>query len=422
MDFNGALDAIERVDGGGVDLGGVEPASPDFPLDEYRRRWARVAALMAREGLDVLVLTQEEPIRYLSGYSSAIWATGQWFPGVLVVTPDPRDAVLVHSAFDTGCARGTAWVGELDGYLDAAEVGPKVVGHLRRVAGAAPRVGMEVHEASALALPWGVAQEIVAAAGPDLGDAGAIVGAVRMLKSEREIDRMRSLVAATVAGYRAGLGAARAGMTEKELIAIIASEMLAKGATAGTRPVFLNCVSGPERYPLVDATASDKPLRDGDLVFVDGGGGADGYMSDLIRIIAVGEISADHERYARAAEGATGAMVDAVAPGISVSELYEVGLAHFREAGVEAGAGGLFGHGIGTQLWERPLIKPHDDPAEDVTLRAGMTICVEPILAPQNADGTLAGILVFEEQVAVTADGCEVLSAGLPRTLARAPA
>jgi membrane associated rhomboid family serine protease len=49
-----------------------------------------------------------------------------------------------------------------------------------------------------------------------------------------------------------------------------------------------------------------------------------------------------------------------------------------------------------------------------------VTICVEPILAPQNADRTPAAIPVFEEQVAISADGCEVLSAGPPRTPAHA--
>lgn len=422
MDFNAALDAIEHVDGDGIDLGEVEPAYPDFPLDDYRRRWARVATLMERAGLDVLVLTQEESIRYLSGYTSLIWATGQWLPGVLLVPLDPRSAVLVHSVFDAGCARGTAWIGELDGYADALELAPKVTAHLRRIAGERGRVGMEVHANAAVALPWPVAQEIVRTAGADVGDATAILSAVRMLKSGHELERIRRVVGATVAGYRAGLGAARAGMTEKELLAIIATEMYARGSTAGTRPLFLNCVSGPDRYALADAPASDRRLREGDIVFVDGGGGCDGYMSDLIRLIGVGEISSDAERYVEAAIGATAAMIQAVAPGLPASELYEAGLLHYRAADLEASAGELFGHGIGAELWERPFIRPHDDANEDIRLRAGMTLCLEPILVPVTDAGSLAGLFVFEDQVAVTRDGCEVLSAGLPRELTRAPA
>jgi Xaa-Pro dipeptidase len=422
VDFDAALDAIEQVDGDDVDLGDIEPAYPDFPLDEYRRRWARVATLMERAGVDVLVITQEESIRYLSGYNSLVWVTGQWLPGVLLVPPDPRRAVLLHSAFDAGCARGTAWVGQLDAYADALDLAPKVTSHLGRIAGAGARAGMEVHANAAVALPWPVAQEIVRSVGADTGDATAILSAVRMLKSERELERIRRVVGATVAGYRAALAAARAGMTEKELLAIIGTEMHANGATAGSRPLFLNCVSGPDRYGLADAPASDRRLREGDIVFVDGGGGCDGYMSDLIRLIAVGEISPDAERYAEAALGATAAMVRAVRPGLRPSELYETGLAHYRAAGLEASAGALFGHGIGTQLWERPFIRRHDDPDEDVRLRAGMTICLEPVLAPLDGAGALAGLFVFEDQVAVTPDGCEVLSGDLPRALTRAAA
>ena len=66
---------------------------------------------MDREGFDALVLTQEEPVRYLSGYNSVIWAVGRWLPTVFVAARDPRQAVLICSAFDAGCAAGTSWAG-----------------------------------------------------------------------------------------------------------------------------------------------------------------------------------------------------------------------------------------------------------------------------------------------------------------------
>ena len=49
-----------------------------------------------------------------------------------------------------------------------------------------------------------------------------------------------------------------------------------------------------------------------------------------------------------------------------------------------------------------------------------MVLCLEPILAPAHPDGGLAGIFVFEQQVLVTAGGCEVLSGELPASLWRA--
>jgi Xaa-Pro aminopeptidase len=380
-----------------VDLGGREPAYPDFSRDEHGLRYARLAALLEAYDLDALVLTQEESVRYLSGYVSVIWAVGRWLPGVLIAPRDPRDAVLVPSGFDVGAATGTSWVGRIDGHPDPAAIPDLVAGHLRRLGLRLDRIGMETGPGAIVMLPWPTAKALVAVLGGAPVDATRLISVLRMVKSEAELDRIRRVVRATTSGYRAALQAARAGMTERELVSVATSTMHRDGVTAGTRPTFLNCVSGRDRYPLVDTAASDRPLAEGDVVFLDGGGGSDGYMSDIIRLIAVGRISPQAERHVEVA----GAALD---------------------AGVGAFGGGLSGHGIGMEIWERPFVRDHGgDPAEDVTLRPGMTLSLEPILAPVDDDG-LAGIFVFENQVQVVADGVEVLSGDLETRLWRAPA
>jgi hypothetical protein len=60
--------------------------------------------------------------------------------------------------------------------------------------------------------------------------------------------------------------------------------------------------------------------------------------------------------------------------------------------------------------------------APDIRLREGMTICLEPLLAPTRPDGGLEGVFAFEEVVAITSAGCDVLSEALGRELVRAPA
>ena len=77
--------------------------------------------------------------------------------------------------------------------------------------------------------------------------------------------------------------------------------MYRSGTTAGTKPLFVNCVSGRTRYPLVDSPASDNVLAEGDIVFVDGGGASDGYVSDILRLIGVGRVRPQDERYAEVA-------------------------------------------------------------------------------------------------------------------------
>jgi len=436
MNLDAALAAIDGLDGTGTELGAREPVWPDFPAAEYRQRYARLAALMDAHGFDALVLTQEEPVRYLSGYNSVIWAVGRWLPTVLVATRDPRRAVLIASSFDAGCAAGTSWVSAVDTYRGAEEIPAKVREHLT-AAGAAPeRTGYEFGPGSVMALPQHLAGPVTAWAGHPAGpaahppgaagtpppqsgprDAGRLISALRMLKSPLEIERIRRSVGAAVAGYQAGLAAAKAGMTEKELVAVIGATMYRSGTTAGTKPLFVNCVSGRARYPLVDSPASDNVIAEGDIVFVDGGGACDGYVSDILRLIGVGRVRPEDRRYAEVAAGATQAMIDAARPGTPVSDLIRAAAAHVRSAGLTEQVGEIAGHGIGLELWERPLIREHEDPDDDVTLRPGMVLCLEPILAPAHPDGGLAGIFVFEQQVLVTAAGCEVLSGGLPARL-----
>jgi Xaa-Pro aminopeptidase len=420
MNFDDALASIDGIDGAGTDLGERTPVWPDFPIEEYRRRYACLSALMAAQDLDMLVLTQEEAVRYLSGYNSVVWAVGRWLPTVLIAARDPRQAVLIAAQFDAGCAAGTSWVGQVDTYHDAAEIPAKVAGHLAAVGAGSRRPGFELSPGSFMALPQQLVSAITGSLTAPPRDASRVISALRMVKSPLEIERVRRSVGAAVAGYRAGLEAAKAGMTEKELVAIISSTMYRSGATAGTKPLFVNCVSGRTRYPLVDSPASDNVLAEGDIVFVDGGGASDGYVSDILRLIGVGRVRAEDERYAAVAADATRSMVDAVRPGVRVSQLITTAAEHVAAAGLTEQVGEIAGHGIGLELWERPLIKVHDSPDDDVSLRPGMVLCLEPILAPAHPDGGLAGIFVFEQQVLVTAGGCEVLSGELPADLWRA--
>lgn len=405
-----------------LDLGGRDPAYPDFSRAEHAQRYARLTRLLEAYDLDAVVVTQEENVRWLTGYTSVIWQVGRWLPGVFIAPRDPRDAVLVPSAFDVGAAAGSSWVGTIDGHPDPRAIPEMVLGHLRRLGLRPDRIGMETGAGAIVMLPWPVVSALVAGLGAAPVDATRLLGALRMVKSDAELVRIRRAVTATTTGYAAGLDAARGGMTEKELVSIVSSTMHAQGVTAGTRPTFLNCVSGPDRYALVDSPASDRRLTEGDVVFLDGGGGCDGYFSDIIRLIAIGEIGPEAERYAETARTALGAMVAAARPGVTASRLWATGQAVYDDAGVGAFGGGVSGHGIGTELWERPLVKDHSaEPAEDATLRPGMTFCLEPILMPSDGGAPL-GVFVFEHQVHITDSGAEVLSADLETRLRRAPA
>src|SRR5207245_4217828 len=111
-------------------------------------------------------------------------------------------------------------------------------------------VGFELGHGSVMGLAKVFADQVTALGGTAPADASRLLSAMRMLKSPAEIERIRRSVGAATAGYRAGMQAARAGMTEKELVAVIGSAMYASGSTAGTKPLLVHCVSRRPTYPL----------------------------------------------------------------------------------------------------------------------------------------------------------------------------
>jgi len=66
---------------------------------------------------------------------------------------------------------------------------------------------------------------------------------------------------------------------------------------------------------------------------VDGGGACDGYVSDILRLIGVGTLRAEDRRYAEVTADATQAMVEAVRPGVPVSQLMTAAAGHVARAG-----------------------------------------------------------------------------------------
>ena len=420
MTLDDLVAELHDVDRGAVALGEHHPAFPDFERDEHARRWARFSAMLELHGAEAAILTQEESIRYLTGYNSVIWGVGRWLPTALLATPDPTQAVLLPSAFDLGAATGTSWVCNIDGHADALELPTKIAEHCRRLGVNTARIGMETGPGSVVMMPWAIAEALVEITGRRPIDITRGLSALRIVKSPAELDRIRTIVRATTDAYGAAIAAARAGMTEKELVSVVAARMHELGATAGTRPTFLNCVAGRGRHAVVDTPASDQSMQEGDIVFLDGGGGADGYMSDIIRLIAIGEPPAESERLANLAADALTATVSAVKPSATASDLYRAGHEVFAEAGLADVSAPLSGHGIGMEIWERPFIRDHsEDPSEDVHLRPGMTMSLEPLIFPADEQG-LVGVFVFEHQVVVTESGVDILSADVEAKLWRA--
>src|SRR5690348_17406139 len=86
------LDVIERIDGRELKL--HVPPYAEFTDEEFARRYGRLRALMDLEDVDAALLTQEENVRYFTGYLTVLWGS-KFRPLVAIVPRDPKIAACL---------------------------------------------------------------------------------------------------------------------------------------------------------------------------------------------------------------------------------------------------------------------------------------------------------------------------------------
>ena len=208
--------------------------------------------------------------------------------------------------------------------------------------------------------------------------------------------------------------ATKAGIPTLEL------DILARKLTKerGAKPSFLNyngfpmalCVSINEE--IVHGLPSDRKLKEGDLVKLDYGVLYKGFHTDSARSVVVG--SGKHKQ----ARDLISATAEALEIGIQMAQVgnttEDIGSAihkHVKSKGFDV-VRDLVGHGIGLEVHETPEVPNYGKAGQGTTLKAGMTIAIEPLVVAGNwkiADGP-------DGFAYVTADG--KLSAQVEHTIA----
>lgn len=255
---------------------------------------------------------------------------------------------------------------------------------------------------------------------------------MRLYKSRAELRAMREAARIAMGAHRRAMAACRPGLREHEIEAELLYEFRRHGAEPAYPPIV---ASGPSAC-ILHYTANDRRMEDGELLLIDAGCEHDCYASDITRTFPVGgrfgpEQRALYELVLEAQEAA----IAAVRPGnhwndphdaavrVLTRGLVRLGLLEGRPARlVRKGAYRRFfphrtGHWLGLDVHDVGEYKV--DEAWRL-LEAGMVLTVEPgLYIPPDARGVRKrwrGIGIrIEDDVAVTADGCQVLTAALPK-------
>lgn len=166
----------------------------------------------------------------------------------------------------------------------------------------------------------------------------------------------------------------------------------------------------------------DYALRDGDVLTMDLAVGIDGWVADSARTVIVGKPADADLRLVRATEEALEVGIAAAWPGNRLGDvsaaIESVAVDHRYPVNAEFG-----GHGLGRSMHEDPHVPNKGRAGRGRTLRAGMTLALEPWFARttdriafdrdgwtiRSDDGSRTAH--SEHTVAITEDGPQVLTA-----------
>ena len=396
-------------------LGQLEhsPAAPgwEFPAAEYRRRVDAIRRGMIAAGVDCLFLTSEKNIRYVTGFHSQTWVSPTRPRFVLL--PVEGEPIAVVPTSNAAGIRATTWLDDVRTWpapRPADDGVSLVVDALRELGGARGRVAAEIGPEMRVQMPIVDFLRIrETLAGPFL-DAGAVLRPVRMIKSADEVARVRQSAELASEAFVRLAPRLRPGLTERDVARILHGLLVELGAD--TVP-YVVPVSGAHGYEQINMGPTDRPLAPGDLLIIDVGVTWRGYFCDFDRNFALGRPPAEMRKAYQRVFAATEAGLAAVRPGRAAADVWRAMAAVADPGGCADTPVGRMGHGLGLDLTEPPSLAPDDR----TMLEPGMVITLEPSLALPGAGGLTRRLMVHEENIVVTATGCELLTRRAPPKL-----
>lgn len=240
--------------------------------------------------------------------------------------------------------------------------------------------------------------------GIDVIDGQQIFMEARRVKTPDEIRLLTQAASMVDAAYEELYRFLRPGVRENEAVGLVAKTLYDLGSEYVEG---VNAISG-ERCSPHPHVFSDRLIRPGDPAFFDILHSWNGYRTCYYRTFAVGSASAaQRDAYTRAREYMDRAIA-LVKPGATTAEIVAVWptAQEFGFADEEAAFALQYGHGVGLSIWEKPIFSRLTSLDHPEVLQEGNVFALETYWP--SADGW--GAARIEEEVVVTADGCEVIT------------
>lgn len=371
--------------------------------DEFERRLAKVRAAMAEQNMPAMLVSDNANKYYL---------TGRVYAGFAYIPVEGPVMFFVRRPVEL---KG-------DGVV-----------YIRKPEEMAASIGLNVPEAIGMeldVLPYSSVSRLKAIfPESELQNASAVMRRVRAVKTPAEIEMIRRSGVKHVHVYSRIPHLYQAGMTDMELQVEIERVSRLEGCLGQFRisgdsmELYMGNVlvgenaDAPSPYdfamggagldPSLPVGANDSTIKPGNTVMVDMNGNYDGYMTDMTRVFALGDIDPLALKAHKCSIDIHRELTAMMRPGTPAKDLYARAEKMVREQDLQQyfmghrQHAGFIGHGVGIEINELPVIAPR---SRDI-IAEGNVIALEPKFVIPHT-----GAVGIENTYAVHADHTECLT------------
>lgn len=354
-----------------------------------QQRIAKLLELTAQANLAAVAIMPGPNMQYFAGLHFHLSERP-----ALAIFPVHGQPALICPAFEATKAQRSPIAWQLFTYVDGQDVSEvfHAAGHALQLD--QKRLGIEAYKMRVLELRLleKAAYALVCEPADDL------ISRLRLIKDTGEIATLRRAIQITEQALDDVIGAARVGMTERQIANLLTQTLLQRGAQGLAFEPLIQ--SGPNAA-LPHATAGERIVQAGEVLLLDFGVTVEGYSSDITRTFVMGQANEELAKIYELVKQANAAGRAAAKPGVSGQDVDRAA----RKVIVDAGYGQYFthrtGHGLGLEGHEPPYIVE----GNTAPLEAGNVFTIEPgIYVPG-----LGGVRI-EDDLLITENGAESLT------------
>lgn len=371
---------------------------PVFYCGDELQNWKleRMDKIMDENGLDAIVFTKHDSVRYISGFYTKGYRPFLEFDYLGVVVRGKKVVVGYSMAGEERriATRSRATEARKLGSLNTWDV--TIAEILSDYGVTSGRVGFDL-------LPHFVYANLVKRVpSVEFVDISGLWADLTAIKHPLEVQLIKEALEITMAGMRAGIAAAKPGVTELEISAAAECEMRRMGSEVNP---FIPVVCSGENSAIWERVATERVVGNNEMMILDFGCVYKGYTGDFARTIIVGDPTPLHKKIYTTAYVAQKEAVKAMKPGVKCKDIDAIVRRVAKDFGMERYIQPwASGHQLGFGLHGTPLVGPN---VED-ELKESMVINIEPGLT--TYDNLSGGGVEIEDTVIITANGAEYLT------------